>query len=99
MLGNRLKRSTKSSNMLALEMEYIGVGWIDNYDPIDPPAVVLLSQARYERDLLNWTRAVNLTSQQLSALCAVRGVIVPLVAEQPPNSSQPPHTQTSPTEA
>ncbi|CAA7018064.1 unnamed protein product [Microthlaspi erraticum] len=27
-LGNRLKRSTKSSNMLALEMEFIGVGWV-----------------------------------------------------------------------
>ncbi|CAA7023556.1 unnamed protein product [Microthlaspi erraticum] len=38
---------------------------MDNYDPIDPPVVVLLSQARYERDLLNWTGAVNLMSQQL----------------------------------
>ncbi|CAA7041317.1 unnamed protein product [Microthlaspi erraticum] len=28
MMGNRLKRSTKSSNMLALEMEFIGVGWV-----------------------------------------------------------------------
>ncbi|CAA7038786.1 unnamed protein product [Microthlaspi erraticum] len=33
--GNRWKRSTKSSNTLALEMEFIGVGWISlSNDPM-----------------------------------------------------------------
>lgn len=49
--------------------------------------------------MINLTRFVNLFNQHLSDLCEARGVTVPHVAEQPPNLSHPPHSQTSPTEA
>lgn len=70
-----------------------GTAQIENYDPIDPLAIVLPRQTRLEHDMINLTEIVNLISQQLIVLCEARGVTIPPVdvAEQPnpsPNEVQ-----------
>lgn len=69
-------------------------------DSIDPPAVDLALQARFERDLNNLSGVVNFMSQQLSAMYEARAVTVPPGpgAEQSPNLSQQLHTQATPTD-
>ncbi|CAH2035581.1 unnamed protein product [Thlaspi arvense] len=69
----------------------LGTAQMGHYDPIDPPTVVLPRQARYERDLVNLTGVVNLMTQQLTALCEARGVLMTSVigTEQPPEAAAP----------